>query len=197
MKKSFTLFILFIIALVFFSCSQQNEKITIYYPIDSLLNKQITFLTASKAKLLKEAEINGLQETNSFMPADTTAWQHELDIFYALNTFNKPINLGSYTLRAALPDSTSNLLIRSFSTTKELPVKYFNVYYLDDLNNVKKIEALYSESTSLLTESRLLTLEFKDIYNKNILSHYSIKGGQKMFLGDSVQFLIRGTISLQ
>jgi hypothetical protein len=71
------------------------------------------------------------------------------------------------------------------------------VYYLDNLSNIKKIEALYSEANSLLKESRLLTLEFKEVYNKNILNSYSIKGGQKMFLGDSVQFMVRGSISLQ
>jgi hypothetical protein len=183
--------------LIFISCSQQKEKQVIYYPIDSLLNAQVNYLAEAKAKLSKDAEINGLKEAQSFTPADTTAWQHELDIFFALNTLNKPINLGSYTTVAAQPDSTSNLLINSFTTTEDLPVKYFNVYYLDNPSSIKKIVALYSEANSLLKESRLLTLDFKEVYNKNILSSYTILGGQKMFLGDSVQFSVRGTISLQ
>jgi hypothetical protein len=194
------IFIHFIFAasiLLIISCSQQKEKLVIYYPIDSLLHAQVNYLADAKAKLSKDAEINGVKESKSLTPLDTTAWQHELDIFFALNTLNKPINLGSYTVVDGQPDSTSNLLIQGFSTTEELPVKYFNVYYLDNLSNIKKIEALYSEANSLLKESRLLTLEFKEVYNKNILNSYSIKGGQKMFLGDSVQFMVRGSISLQ
>jgi hypothetical protein len=196
-KKIFIHFVFALPFLLLISCSQQKEKQVIYYPVDSLLNAQVNYLTDAKAKLTKDAEINGLKESQSFTPADTTGWQHELDIFFALNTLNKPINLGSYTAVAAQPDSTSNLLIYSFATTEELPVKYFNVYYLDNPSNIKKIVALYSEENSLLKESRLLTLEFKEVYNKNILSSYSILGGQKMFLGDSVQFSVRGTISLQ
>jgi hypothetical protein len=196
-KKTFIHFVFAVPFLFFISCSQQKEKQVIYYPIDSLLKAQVNYLTDAKAKLSKDVEINGLKESKSLAPADTTAWQHELDIFFALNTLNKPINLGSYTIVNAQPDSTSNLLIQSFSTTEELPVKYFNVYYLDSPSNIKKIEALYSEANSLLKESRLLTLEFKEVYNKNILNSYSIQGGQKMFLGDSVQFSVRGTISLQ
>lgn len=197
MKKIFTHFVFALSFLVLISCSQQKEKQVIYYPVDSLLNAQVNYLTDAKAKLTKDAEINGLQESTSFTPADATGWQHELDIFFALNTLNKPINLGSYTVTKDQPDSTSNLLIQSFSTTKDLPVKYVNIYYLDNPSDIKKIEALYSEKTSLLKESRLLTLEFKEVNNKNILNSYSIQGGQKMFLGDSVQFSIRGTISLQ
>jgi hypothetical protein len=195
-KKIFVNSVIAVSLILFSSCSQQKEKQVIYYPIDSLLKSQVNYLTEVKAKLSKDAAINGLSESNTFLPADTTAWQHELDIFFALNTLNKPINLGSYTLLTK-PDSVSNLLIQSFSTTEELPVKYLNVYYLDSPSNIKKIEALYSEKNSLMRNSRLLTLVFKEVYNKNILSSYTIQGGQKMFLGDSVQFSVRGTISLQ
>jgi hypothetical protein len=196
-KKIFIHFILVAPVLLFISCSQQKEKSVMYYPIDSLLNAQVNYLTEAKAKLSKDADINGLKESKLVAPTDTAAWQHELDIFFALNTLNKPINVGSYIVVAAQPDSTSNLLINSFTTTEDLPVKYFYVYYLDNPSNIKKIVALYSETNSLLKESRVLTLEFKEVYNKNILSSYSILGGQKMFLGDSVQFSVRGTISLQ
>ena len=196
-KKTFLKLIIVVSILLSVSCSRQNENTVIYYPVDSLLTAQVNFLTDANATLLKEAQINGVKESKSLSPADTTAWQHELGIFFALNALNKPINSGSYHVATNQPDSASNLLIHSFSTTEELPVKYFNVYYLDNPSNIKKIEALYYEANSLMTESRLLTLEFKEVYNKTILNSYSIQGGQKMFLGDSVQFSVRGTISLK
>jgi hypothetical protein len=179
------------------ACHQQKNNKTLYFPIDSLLRVQVYQLTEAKAQLNKQAEINGQSETKSIIPTDTTAWQHELDIFFALNTINKSINAGSYVVESNMPDVNSNLLIKSFSTTKDLPVKYLKVYYLDTPSNIKKIEALYHEENSLLKGSRQLILEFKDVYNKVMLIAYSIEGGQKMFLGDSVQFSVKCSISFQ
>jgi hypothetical protein len=179
------------------SCERPEVKQNGYYPVDSLIQSQIRFLTNSKAELTKKAEIDGAEETISFTPYDTLAWERELDIFLELNVINSPVNKNKYTLESDVKDPNSNLLIRSFTGKDTLPVVYLKVFYLDSPSQVRRIEALYREENALLKGSRLLILEFQEINNKTALTSYSIEGSQKMFLGESVKFSIRGTIAIQ
>jgi len=194
--KSISLFVWLLLSFFIFSCDGAKESKTLYFPIDSLVIAQANYLTEAKALLTKHAEINGQEETNQFIPNDTTAWQHELDIFAELKTINKPINMGSYTVEIGLNDSNSNLAINSFTSNKKLPVAYLKIFYLDTPSKIRRIEALYEEENSLLKGSRLLIMEFQEINKQIVLISYSIEGGQKMFLGDSVQFAVKGTVTL-
>jgi hypothetical protein len=160
------------------------------------MNAQIHYLVQSRAVLNKHAEIDGKEESIVFTPKDTTAWMHELDIFTDLSSINKPINLGSYKAEYGIRDAGSNLTIMSFTSLKELPVVYLKIFYLDTPSKVRRIEALYREENALLKGSRFLIMEFQEIYNKTILTSYTIEGGQKMFLGDSVKFSVKGTVTI-
>lgn len=178
------------------SCTTHTKKNTLYYPVDSLINAQVGFLTKSKALLIKKAEIDGTEETVSFIPSDSAAWAHELDIFSELNVINNPVNAGSYIVESDVKDTNSNLTIRSFTGEESLSVVYLKIFYLEVPAKLKRVEALYREENSLLKGSRLLILEFQEINGKTILTSYSIEGSQKMFLGDSVKFSIKGTITI-
>jgi hypothetical protein len=196
MMKNGCLFCFLLFGTLLTSCNQTTPEKVLYYPMDSLVRAQAYYLSEARAVLNKQAEINGQEESNSFTPNDTTAWLHELDIFTELKTINKPINRGSYQVENGVPDTRSNLLIRSYTTTKDLPVAYLKIFYFESPSKIKKIEALFREENTLLVGSRLLVMEFNEVYNKTVLASYSIEGGQKMFLGDSVQFSVKGTITL-
>ena len=195
--KNLSLLILFP-AFIFLmnSCTTKNNIVKNYYPMDSLIQSQVVYLTASKAQLTKKAEIDGAEETNSFAPKDSLAWTHELDIFAELNVINNPVNAGNYSIEDEVKDSNSNLSIRLFKGKSTLPVVYLKIYYLENLSKVRRIEALYREENSLLKGSRLLILEFQEIHNKTVLTSYSIEGSQQMFMGDTVQFAVKGTITI-
>lgn len=164
--------------------------------MDSILNKQTKFLANSKAKLTKKASIDGENETKSYTPKSDTAWAYELDIFAELNDINKPANAGKYRTEEGVKDMNSNLLIYTIESTEKLPVVFLKVYYLDNLSNIRRIEGLYREESSLLKNSRQLSMEFQNINNKIVLTSYSIAGGQKMLLGDTVQFSVNGMVTL-
>jgi hypothetical protein len=193
-KNFLSSIILSAVFLLLFSC--KKEEATVYYPIDSLMEAQINYLAEHRALLTKKAEIDGKEDTSSFTPKDTTSWASELDIFTELNVINKPITMGSYTVERGINDTQSNLSILSFSTTEDLPIVYLKVYYLEKESNLRRIEALYHEENSLLKGSRLLIMEFQEINDAIVLTSYSIEGGQKIFLGDSVKFSIQGTVTL-
>lgn len=195
-QKLYTCIAVSLFSLLLFSCETKKNQSILYFPVDSLMHAQVDFLVESKAVLTKKATIDGSEETNSFTPKNTTAWSRELDIFAELNTINKPINSGNYKIEYGLQDPNSNLTIRSFTSIRKSPIVYMRILYLQVPSRIRRIEALQQEENSLLKSSRTLIMEFQEVHNKTVLTSYSIEGGQKMFLGDSVQFSIKGTITL-
>lgn len=186
---------LFIISLLI-SCKKTSQSSAVYYPIDSLIQSQVNYLVQSKAVLNKKAEIDGKEETSAFTPKDSAGWAHELDIFSELEIINKPIHAGSYRIESSLKDTNSNLTIKSFTSTGQLPVVYLKIFYLDVPSKIRRIEALYQGENSLLKGSRFLIMEFEEINNNLVLTSFSIEGGQKMFIGDAVKFSVKGTVTL-
>lgn len=185
-----------LLAIALLSCENKRSDTKYYYALDSVLTGQVQYLTASHAQLSKKASIGGKEETTSFVPKDTTRWRYELDVFAELNDINKPANVGKYHTADGITDLNSNLLVYTIESTETLPVVFLKVYYLDNLSNIRKIEGFYREESSLFRSSRQLSMEFQNINNKIVLTSYSITGGQKMLLGDSVQFSVHGMVTL-
>lgn len=192
--KQATFILLIVVTLA--SCKTKRAGIPCYYALDSLLNGQVQYLAHSRATLSKKAAIDGREESTSFVPKDTTRWKYELDVFAQLNDMNKPANAGKYRTEKGVKDPNSNLLIYTIESTEKLPVIFLKVYYLDTLSKIRRIEGLYREESSLLKSSRQLSMEFQNIHNKIVLTSYSITGGQKMLLGDTVQFSVNGMVTL-
>ena len=184
----------FSIGLVF-SCSSKDGYRSNLYSMDSLVQAQAKYLSQNKVTLTKFTQLGESLDTVSLTPKDTVAWKKELEIFAALDIINKPVNKDLYHTEN-FADTKSNLRIKAFTTTAELPVKYLKVYYQEAPEKIRKIEAQYNESNSLYKSYRTLTMEFQQVHNKIVLISYSITGDQKMFLGDSVQYNITGTLSI-
>ena len=192
--KSHVFIFLAFFSTLFLSCSNEKQKAVSLYNVDSLINTQIRYLLDHKATVNKKAILNGTEEVATTNP-DSAAWSEELAIFFELGVVNKPIHRATYKIET-LADVKSNLLVKSFTTTEDLPVKFLKVYYHDSMDQLRKIEAQYDEANGLYSSKRFLTMEFEKIYEQTILTSYSIAGGQKMFLDDSVQYTIRASIAL-
>ena len=183
--------------LLLFSCGVKKESRARYYPIDSLVTAQVDYLATSSASVQKITWLGETSDTVTVTPGTRENWLRELDIFRELNAMNKPINQGKYTLEEELSDSRSNLKIKAFTGSEELPVRYLKVYYQgNDPEKVRKIEAEYNQANSMYKAARKLTMEFIDIHNKPVLIFYSINGGQKVFLGDTVRYNVQGSVTL-
>lgn len=187
------------LALLVLSCESEKPRAS-FYPVDSLVSQQAYYLTDINAALSKEALLGGRTDTITYTPGDTLEWKKELEVFSKLNEINKPVNKGRYEVSDGLLDPRSNLTVKAF-TSKEplpneepLPVVYLKVYYQGSIKKPRKIEALYDEKTLLYKSARLLAMHFQEIENETVLTSYSVKGGQKMILGDSVVFYISGKI---
>jgi hypothetical protein len=84
----------------------------------------------------------------------------------------------------------------SWIKSNPLPVTSLRIYYRDVLRNIRRIEAEVREKNSLFKSSRQFTLEFQEINGTIVLTSYSITGGQKMYLGDTVRYSVKGDITL-
>ena len=174
-------------------CAPPNRGGKKLFAIDSLLHAQALFLSRVDAQLDKSIVLGKEQEELTITPLDTTAWLKELEVFSVMDVINKPINRDRYQTSESA-DIKSNLRIKSFRTTDDLPISYMNVYYHNLPAKIRKIEALYRELNGLYKTSRLLTLEFSDVEGTPIMNTYSILGGQKMFMDDTVQYDIKGRV---
>ena len=183
------------------SCESEKQPAT-FYPVDSLISDQINYLTSIRAGLFKEALLSGKADTTTIIPADTTGWQKELEIFRKLDEINRPVNKEYYEVTNGQIDPTSNLRVQEVQPRKELPVKvreqlqvaYLKIYYQRNIGKPRKIEAQYDEGNQLFESTRFLAMHFQQIENRTVLTSYSVRGGQKMVFGDSVAFYIGGKV---
>jgi hypothetical protein len=191
-RLAFSFPVLAFTTIVVSSCNQGTDT-TKLYNIDSLVNQQVQRLAVAKPKLQKHAFLGNKSDTLSYVP-DSAAWSRELEIFRQLEAMNKPVNRSNYLVDDNLYDPGSNLTVKAFTALEPLPVRSVRVFYDTDIQKPRKIEAIYDEENTLYKSSKNLVLEFQQIDNKNLLTSYSIDGGQKMILSDSVTFSVKGRI---
>jgi len=171
------------------ACESQPIAKKTYLDIDSLINAQIKSLVTANAHIIKSASLNN-EKADSEFAMDSLGWATELDIFRQLDIINKPTNKDSYLVTDGEKDMNSNLAIRQYKAKSKLPVEMLRLYYYTDLQNLKKIQAVFEEKNALYATERSLTMEFDEVNGKSTLIHYSINGIQKMILGDTVRFTI-------
>jgi hypothetical protein len=189
LSKKFVAVILLPTALLV-SCSSEKTREIGLYNIDSLVTTQAGYLLSHHAMLTKTARLDDSEKISSVTPKDAVEWENELAIFSELNAINKPINKGAYKIEE-YHDAENDLLVKSFSTNEELPVKFLKIFYKRSPDSLRRIEAKYNESNSLYSSGRFLSMEFNRAFGKPLLHAYSISGGQKMVLDDSVRYDVK------
>ena len=194
--------VLFLLAMISVSCSNKQKKTSSLFDVDSLIQAQVQYLSKEHAGLNKISSLGDSSSSISLVPKDITAWKKELEIFSVLQLVNKPINRNSYMVEIE-PDTRSNLLVTTFAIKpslpadeKDLPIEYLKIYYQESPHKIRRIEGQYREFSMMYKTSRVLRIEFQPVNDTMILTSYSISGGQKMLMGDSVQYKINTTVTL-
>lgn len=178
-----------------FSC-QKREKNTAktFYNLDSLLKAQAYYLAEDKTRLLKEALMDDQTDTVTLKNLDTTEWLKELEVFRQLDLNKKSFSDKNYSIQQGINDPQSNLLICEYKAKDKFPIRLVKIYYQDKLNKPIKIEGEFYEHNGLYSNARNMMMELKSMGSVTVLTNYSITGGQKMIMRDSVQFRINGTL---
>ena len=181
-------------AIVFLSsCSQSGPTGSkSFYDIDSLVNLQIDWLHGYT--LNKAVEIDNKREETSFVP-DHTQWVNELEIFRQLDQLNKASFRDAYVVTDTR-DTNSNLMVREIKANRPVPVSLVRFYYLRTPDDLRKIEAEWTEENALYVNSRSMTMELERFNDVHLVHRYRIEGVQKMVMSDSVHFVIAGEVGL-
>lgn len=176
-------------------CTSTTTEVNALLSVDSLISAQAHRLTDMRASLDKRTVLGTKEEEVTLVPKDTTAWLKELEAFSVVSAINKPVNRARYTV-SETNDTKSNLRVRSFSTTDDLTIEYVRLYYHSRLSHLRRLEASYREVNSLYRSNRRLSIEFQDVKGIPTIVSYSVDGGQKMVLDDTVQYSINGRVRL-
>lgn len=185
----------FLVVMLFaVGCAKKTSVTDPFFEIDQLIDEQIKTLKDTGASVDKRAEVGDAKDASIFVP-DSAQWANELDAFRQISSINKPIYKEAYRIEDGLDDKRSNLKIRRFSTERNIPVKALDVYYQDNIEKLRKIEAVITDQNALFFASKKLTLQFEEHQEKLSLSSYTIQGVQKMMLRDSVNFIIESKVN--
>jgi hypothetical protein len=190
-KSILTCLIVGFLSTLLSACQEKKSSSDLYYPIDSLLRAQIFTLVNQKARLIKTAVLEGEKSKIDFVP-DSLEWVKEFEVFNSLSVINKPVYKGLYLVSEK---KENGFLKREFTTNEpDLPVQALSLTYFLPIG-LKSLEAQYRESNSMYNGTRYLMMEFEDYKGNQFLTHYTISGEQKMFLSDSVNYVVDARVS--
>jgi hypothetical protein len=185
-----------VFALLLSACERKaRQRTNVFYNFDSLLSTQVQLLVELQPSLEKEAVINDESEKATLRDLDSATWARELEIFRQLDLNQKTLNAIQYRGEHGLRDATSNLAIVQYTATRPLPLSYVRIYYQDTPEKIRRIEGEIFEKNRLYASGRFLTMEFTDVNGNSAVVGYEIRGAQKMILGDSMKFVIKGALT--
>jgi len=145
--------------------------------------------------LEKSALLKGQSDVKIIIP-DSAQWAIDLKMFADAN-INKPALMGMYREEEGPGQAGNNLKEIDYIPVKpgKVQVKYIKIFYVDSRDDIRNIEARVIDNNPLFEGVTLLKMNLKQDGKGNIvLSDYSITGGQKMILSDSIAFQIKGKI---
>lgn len=174
------------------ACERKPQQQEGYFAFDSLLQAQLNLLLANNASISKSAVLKGIESSETLTP-DSSSWVSEFQVFSGLEVMNKAIYRNQY--KKEVEKTGTSKRIRFEALKADLPVQKLTLAYDND-NRLVSLEADFNESNSMYYASRTLKLEFENLKETMVLSQYSIIGGQKMFLADSVTYAVNGRIHL-
>ncbi len=156
--------------------------------IDSLINAQVRNIRV--ATIEKTIHVN---DSTFYHRVINPELKNELVAFQELNLVNRPIYRDSYQLTVQ-SDKQSNLTIKSWTATKDAPVKSLKLFYLDKIDRLKRMEAELGTSELYAKSSKKLLLEFSILGDTVRLETYSISGMQQYFWSDPRYFSVDAVI---
>lgn len=162
---------------------------------DSLIDKQVKFLSSKLYSLTKFTLVGDVPDSSKLLH-NQIDWANELRPLRVISLLNKAAYRNDYEISTA-PDQTSNLMIKTWRGKANTPVREIKIYYLNGLDQIKKLEAEVIEENFIFSSYQSIQLEFSILDLAPRLERYKISGTQRLLLVGSNNFTLEGTIELQ
>jgi len=181
---------------IFFGCkpSEDTGSTMRYFKLDSLIQEQMTTVLSRKVYLEKISLLDGKYDSSGFIP-DSIHLAREFAVIEQ-NSIDKPKYWGLYEKEFG-KDNQSNLNTLTYHSTRELPVPYLKIYYLNTINNLRKIETAYVDKNSIYHSFREIKILFEDVNEEVVIKEYHIQGYQKMLGVDTVKYKVTGRLNFE
>ena len=170
--------------------NKKQKTIDVYYDINGLIDRQVKLLSSVSPSLLKTANLDGNQETDT-LKLSQEEWENELSIFRSMD-INKPMLVDSYTEQVKKYDAeiVTTWISKSPSNTEVDTL----IIYQSVKTSPNRIEAYLSSKNTLFKSSKRLELIFLAEKGGPLLEQYSVSGWQKMLSKDSTYFSVNARI---
>ena len=160
---------------------------TPYYDLEGLINAQVYLLDSLNPQVEMLAMISGKQETK-VLRKDSAEWAEALGL-YAEADLNRPVLRDQYSIK----DSYANDFgwqLRTYQAIQpgDVDIPYLKVFYEDDIDNVRRVEALFREENPLYSTLRSMSIGFERRAGRVMITSYTTTGRQKMVLRDSILY---------
>ncbi len=193
--RSYFSFLVLGIFLISCNTGAPQKQISEYYNLDSLVNGQISVLTAGHFNTHKKVTLDGENEEVS-SELTKEQWRDELKLFIDAD-MNVSSLSGVYECNCGINDKNSNLLVDRYSPKNvkdKSRIRLFEVYYFKEISQVRKILIEEKEENELYYSSRRLVMNFENNREGMMLSSWTIEGFQKLILKDTVSYFVEGTV---
>lgn len=161
---------------------------------DSLIDSQVKLLSSDLYSLTKFTLGDGVPDSVKLVN-NQLVWANELRPLRVISLLNKPAYRNDYEISTAR-DQTSNLLIKTWRSKENAPVREIKIYYLNDQDQIKKLEAEIVKKNFVFSSFQSIQMEFSILGLVPRLERYKISGSQRLLLSSPDNFTLEGTIEL-
>ena len=165
-----------------------------YYDLNEQLLNNLNMVLAQKPSLEKEASLGTETDSHNWQP-DSAEWQLEFTLLFAAD-INKRNLLQAYST-TELTGKSGELTGKKYTRTdgENNGVQEMTVYYKENPADVRKVEVMIQEKNSLYHSIKNLNIFFEPSEGAfSLLNKYTINGGQKMLLRDTLVYEVQGKI---
>ena len=188
-----------LIAALSFGCEPPNKTNRAdyeYYDVTGFVSQLIADQSTAGKSAVKTVDINGQFETKTIEQPDSSFWIIELSGLLSID-LNKPSLFDAYNVQERQQDDSSNLLFDAYyaKNPEATEVKSINIYYVEEKQEVRKIEFNAGNTNLLLKESQDCSIWINRYNDKLLIDSVKTTVKSQQLGGKANQYIISTVVN--